>query len=190
MNKEKGLDVSFYERDTVLVAKDLLGKFLRRTTTEGERLGGMIVEVEAYLPFDDEAAHNYVGKTERNSVLFERAGLAYVHSIHRYHCIDIVTESEGIPGSVLIRAIIPQEGIDLMKLNRNKIDANGLVDGPGKICQALDITRAQNGIDITDPASEIIVIDKDVKISEKEIMTGPRVGISKATDKLLRFYLK
>jgi DNA-3-methyladenine glycosylase len=180
------LSRDFYARDTVLVAQQLLGAYLVREIS-GELLAGRIIEVEAYLGFADEASHSFKGKTKRTAVLFEEAGHTYVYSIHRYHCMDIVTEASGTPGSVLIRAIQPVAGLETMLRLRGKATPVGLTGGPGRLCQALEITRADNGIDVTLPDSPIRILPgKPVD----GILATPRVGISKATDKLLRFLVR
>lgn len=186
MNTSKTLPRSFYHRDTATVARELLGKILVRKI-DGDILSGKIVETEAYLPYDDPAAHNFIGKTPRNNVLFGEAGLTYVHSIHRYHCIDITTEKFGIPGSVLIRALEPLSEIDKMKNFRKQDQLSKLTSGPGKLCQALDIKRENNGVDVTDPESEIVILDNGS--DDHHITASVRIGISKAVDLPLRFYL-
>lgn len=178
----------YYQRDTVIVSKGLLGKFLVRVI-DGKRLVGKIVETEAYLPFDDPAAHNYIGKTTRNAVQFGEGGFTYVHSMHQVHCMDIVAETVDVPGSVLIRALEPIEGIELMMENRHTKNVQNLTNGPGKLCQALQITRELNGVDVTDEESMIIVEDGEL-IVEGRILTSKRVGISKAKDLPLRFSIK
>ncbi len=179
------LPKKFYERDTITLAKELLGKILVRKL-DGNILSGKIVETEAYLPYDDPAAHNFVGKTARNRVLFGEAGLTYVHSIHRYHCMDITVEESGVPGSVLIRALEPIEGVNQMKLLRNSEKLTSLTSGPGKLCQALNITRALNGVNVTKPESPIVLLNAE---TVSEITVAVRVGISKAIDLPLRFYI-
>lgn len=186
MESNQILPRDFYERETVTVAKDLLGKILVRKL-DGSILAGKIVETEAYLPYADPAAHNFIGKTPRNEVLFGDAGFTYVHSIHKYHCIDITTEKSSIPGSVLIRALEPLNGIDEMKKLRNLNQLTKLTSGPGKLCQALDITRILNGVDVTNPNSEINLLNN--KSKKEHITIAVRIGISKAADLPLRFYI-
>ncbi|MCB0749433.1 MAG: DNA-3-methyladenine glycosylase, partial [Ignavibacteriae bacterium] len=110
---------SFFHQSPLIVAKMLLGKILVREI-DGLKLSGRIVEVEAYEAYTDEAAHSYRGKTKRNMSLYKDAGHAYIHRIHMQNCIDIVTEPIDVPSSVLIRAIEPIEGIEIMKNNRKK----------------------------------------------------------------------
>ena len=179
----KPLKRSFFLRDTVQVAKDLLGKYLVRQL-DGAFLAGKITEVEAYLGFNDEAAHSYKGKTTRTAVIFGDAGYTYVYHIHRYHCMDIVTEGPDIPGSVLIRSIAPLAGVEIMKRLRGKETDTGLTNGPGKLCQALAVTRSDNGIDVTAEHSLIRILPGDIPA---KVVATPRIGIAKATDKLLRF---
>jgi DNA-3-methyladenine glycosylase len=178
----------FYSRNSPEVAKALLGKLLVRKVN-GIKLIGRIVETEAYLGLEDEAAHSFIGETTRNRILFGEAGYTYVHSIHRYHCIDIVAGQPNLPVSVLIRAVEPIESIELMKQNRNTTDEKNLTNGPGKLCQAFGITRIMNGIDVTDDSSEIVIYESDLNVTDDAIITSSRIGISKAKDLPLRFYI-
>lgn len=182
----KILSAEFYNRPSDIVAKELLGKILVRNL-ENVRISGRIVEVEAYLPFVDEAAHSFKGKTKRNQSLFKAAGHAYVHSIHTQNCLDVVTDKVDIPGSVLIRALEPIDGIEKMKEFRNKENLYDLTSGPGKLTKALNITKELDGVDLI--ASQALFIVDDGFVA-KDIFSGERIGISKAKDKQLRFYLK
>ncbi len=181
------LGKSFYNRDPLLVAPDLLGKVLVRKLNN-KIISGRIVEVEAYLAFTDEAAHGFVGKTARNSSLFKSAGHAYVYSIHIYNCLDFVTQDIDVPSSVLIRALEPLEGIEFMKKFRNKENLKDLTSGPGKLCQALQITKEFDGVDITNSNLNLYVVDDE--FSYGETTSGKRIGISKAKDDNFRFYVK
>lgn len=167
----------FYSRDATTVARELLGKILIRQL-DGKTIKGRIIETESYLGVDDPASHAFVGRTKRTEVIFGEAGHAYVHSIHRYFCMDIVAEKKDIAGSVLIRALLPIVAIDTK------------VDGPGKLCRSLGITKEQNGVDVTNTKSGLYVIDDGFIVKQSEIIVSPRVGITKARDKLLRFRLK
>src|SRR5690606_24700717 len=138
-----------------------------------------IVETESYLPFVDPAAHSYKGKTLRTAVLFEEAGFSYVYSIHRYFCLNVVCDEINVPGCVLIRAIEPLNGTKVMKTNRGT--SKHITNGPGRLCQALQITKDQNGIDLTNKSSELY-IDKGESVSDNQIITTTRIGISKAKD--------
>ena len=141
----------FYNRDTLIVAPELLGKLLVRRESSG-LLVGKIVETEAYRGVDDPASHSYRGKTPRNAVMFGAPGIAYVYFTYGNHyCLNAVTEDEGTPAAVLIRAVEPLEGVDLMMRNRGVEKLTEVGSGPGKLTKALQITREQNGCDLTDP---------------------------------------
>jgi len=169
----------------------LLGKVLVRRC-EGEWLSGRIVEVEAYLGDGDEAAHAYAGKTRRNEVLFGPPGFAYVYFIYGMHyCLNISCEPEGQAGSVLLRALEPLEGTGTMaRLRGVEPGANPrlLASGPGRLCQALGITRdMHNGVDVTHGHSGLHVEDDGFIAGRVAVL--PRVGIRKAADRPLRFAL-
>jgi DNA-3-methyladenine glycosylase len=184
---------SFFEAAPELVAPRLLGKLLVHRTTAGI-LAGRIVEVEAYLgPHNhppDPAAHARHGPTPRNQVLFGPPGHAYVYTIYGLHfCMNISCEKKGQAGSVLLRALEPLTGLDQMALNRGSSpDAppRMLTSGPGRLCQALGITRsAHNGLDLLHPDSPLQV--RDDGFSAPEVLITPRIGISAAVDLPLRF---
>lgn len=164
----------FYARPTVEVARDLLGRRLVRML-DGERLAGRIVEVEAYVGYDDRASHAARGRTPRNAVMFGPPGYAYVYFIYgMYHCLNVVTESEGFPAAVLIRALEPLEGLAQMRARRRSPDGL-LTNGPGRLCQALAITRAQNGADLCE--GEELFIEADAPVPAAEVVATPRVGV-------------
>src|ERR1700741_2664024 len=145
--KFKKLPRSFYLRPTLVVAKDLLGKYLVRKFRR-QYLIGKIVEVEAYLGEKDPASHAYRGITKRNEVMFREGGHLYVYFTYGMHfCSNIVTEEEGIGHAVLLRAVEPIEGVNLMMKRRNGTLEN-LTNGPAKLCQAFGITRKENGTDL------------------------------------------
>jgi DNA-3-methyladenine glycosylase len=172
---------SFYNRSAIEVARDLLGKVLIHGAT-----GGIIVETEAYLGLDDAASHAYRGITKRTEVMFGPPGHAYVYFIYgMYECVNMVAEPAGTPGAVLIRAIEPLLGIELMQTRRPTAKAlRDLGSGPGKLTIALGITRALNGADVTKGA----LLVRDRRGAEPfEIIAGPRIGISKCADLPLRF---
>jgi len=191
---------AFFEAAPDHVAPRLLGKLLVRKTTAGV-LAGRIVEVEAYMgPHNDPpdpAAHTHRGPTPRNLVLFGRAGHAYVYAIYgRYFCMNVSCEAQGLAGGVLIRALEPVTGQRQMALNRGlapeqfdwEKDAGALTSGPGRLCQALGITRPKdNGLDLLDPASSLQVRDDGFPVSEVEVTA--RIGITHAVDWPLRFAL-
>lgn len=184
----KPLERDFYDRETTLVARDLIGKYLVR------RLGvhilyGKISEVEAYLPYNDPAAHNFIGMRARTRSLFKNAGHAYMHRMHGHNLLDVVTEGIGVPGSVLIRAIEPLGGSEQMMQFRNKDTSKGLTNGPGKVCQALQIDIHFDGYDMADPAAELFIATGVEIVKPSDILQSRRIGIQKAKELLLRFYL-
>jgi len=161
------------------VAKDLLGQILVRRFEDGRVFSGAIVEVEAYTA-DDPACHAFGGKKQRCEVMFGPPGFAYVYFIYGiYHCLNVVTESDGIAGAVLIRAI------DDGALGRNQ----SKTDGPGKLCRYLEIDRTLNGIPLFD-AKQVLCIKTGRKIENKDIEVTTRIGITKAADRLWRFHVK
>ncbi|MHB1048911.1 MAG: DNA-3-methyladenine glycosylase [Bacteroidota bacterium] len=184
----KHLPRSFYTRRTLTVAKDLLGKYLVRKS--GSRyLIGMIVETEAYR-YNDPASHSYRGITERNSFMFRPGGFLYVYFTYGMHyCANVVTAREGVGEAVLIRAIEPVEGIDIMMKNRNIDDRSlkTISNGPAKCAGALGLTTRESGIDLT--KSEIFITG-GTSISRSQIVAATRIGISVGQDKLWRFYIK
>ena len=182
---------SFYLASPEVVARELLGKLITRHLN-GERLTGRIVEVEAYLGFADPAAHTFIGKTPRNAVLLGPPGFSYVYFIYGMHyCLNLSCQPEGEPGGVLIRALIPVEGLDTMARLRGlskPVNPRLLTSGPGRLCQALGITRAtHNGLDVTLAESPLQILDDGYR--PISILATPRVGITKAIDKPLRFVM-
>jgi DNA-3-methyladenine glycosylase len=186
---------SFFEHSPEQVAPTLLGKLLVHRTPAGI-IAGRIVEVEAYLgPHNDTpdpAAHSHRGPTPRNSVLFGAAGHAYLYHIYGMHfCMNISCETEGLAGSVLLRALEPVVGLDLMAANRG-LDPHAphrlLTSGPGRLCQALGLTRpTHNGLDLT-RSSSILQLRDDGCPSQEALVTV-RIGIRHAADLPLRFVL-
>jgi DNA-3-methyladenine glycosylase len=175
---------SFYQRPTAEVAKDLIGKVLVRSLN-GRRLSGVIVETEAYGHADDPASHACRGMTERNRVMFGEAGIAYVYFTYgNHHCINVSAKNGAPAGAVLIRSIEPVDGISTMKRLRGLDKSHSLTTGPGKLAQAMKITRRQNGADMTDPDSEIKIEDGP---AGRVVMATPRIGISRAADRQWRF---
>lgn len=183
------LEASFYrDRDTVSVARALLGHILCRETPEG-LAAGIIVETEAYLSKDDPACHASHGKTRRNAVMFGPPGHAYVYFIYGVHyCFNVVTGPEGSGEAVLVRALEPLYGIDLMERRRGPgKGARHLAGGPGRLCQALAIDGSLNGHDLCLPP---LWIAAGTPVKAEELAVSPRIGINRAADKLLRFYIK
>jgi DNA-3-methyladenine glycosylase len=179
----------FYLDPPNLVAPGLLGKLLIRRLGK-HTLIGRIVEVEAYIGKDDPAGHAFAGRTARNGVLFGPPGHAYVYFIYGMHyCLNVSCEPEGQAGSVLIRALEPLAGLDEMTRLRHlppAADPRLLTTGPGRLCQALDITRSeQDGVDLTDPASALYIAADGFETPG--IVVTPRIGIRKAADRPLRY---
>ncbi len=183
----------FFARDPRRVARQLLGKILVRRT-ETTTLTARIVEVEAYLGLEDSAAHAAAGHTARNSVLFGPPGHAYVYFIYGNHyCLNVSCEPEGQAGCVLFRALQPISGIEAMASARD-VEIKGprdllkLTSGPGRLCEAFGITRANdNGRDLTSPASGLWIGDDSS--GTVRIGASPRIGITKAADLPLRYFL-
>lgn len=172
-----------------VVARFLLGKLLVRKS-DGERLIGRIVETEAYFGTDDPAAHSAAGRTARTEVLFGPPGHAYVYLIYgMYSCLNVSCEPEGQAGSVLVRALEPLEGIATMAVNRGLgpgAKPSALTAGPGRLCQALAITRAHhNGMDLTNSASELQIQQDGVVVPD--VCITPRIGVRLAAERPLRF---
>lgn len=181
---------SFYTRDTRLVAQELLGKIIVRVINERTLLKAKIVETEAYLGINDPASHAFGGMRVRNAPLYGPRGHAYVYFTYgMYHCLNFVAREVDVPaGGVLIRAVEPLEGITYMEKVRHKHSTHGLTNGPGKLTQALAINRDLNGIDVTKKGA-LYALDAPL-IPDKHIVHTTRIGISKAQDDILRFYIK
>jgi DNA-3-methyladenine glycosylase len=177
MTSAARLDRHFFNRPTVQVARELLGKRLVRLE-EGERLAGIIIEAEAYRGEEDLACHAHVGYTPRTRVLYGPPGYAYVYFTYgNYWMLNFVAEREGFPAAVLIRGIAPTEGIERMAARRPRIPPKHWTDGPGKICVAMAINKAQNEADLCAPQAELFV-EEGVDINESCVTSGPRVGLN------------
>lgn len=181
----------FYLDQPEVVARKLLGKLLIRQI-DGQTLIGRIVETEAYLGNDDPAAHSFVGMTNRNSVLFGPPGRAYVYFIYgMYFCLNVSCEPVGQAGGVLFRALEPVTGLDEMASLRGlpaTASPQLLTSGPGRLCQALCITRESiNGVDLTNPDSALRIVDDG--FVPGAVTVTPRIGIRKASDMPLRFLI-
>ena len=181
----------FFARDPAQVARDLIGTFLIRFTADGRRLGGKIVETEAYLATGDPASHSARGKTARNRSMFAKPGTLYVYSIHARYCMNVATESEGIGSAVLIRAVQPFWGIQEMSAARRQTDMRKLTRGPAMLCEALGISTVDDGTDLI--GCRWLVI-RGAKQSQEQMEAGTqigcggRIGISAGVDLPLRFY--
>jgi DNA-3-methyladenine glycosylase len=184
----KPLPRSFYARHPAIVARELIGKRLVRLAPEGI-CGGRIVETEAYLSSRDPACHANRGMTPRNAAMFGPAGHAYVYMIHAKWCFNCVTEDVGLGSAVLIRALEPEGGLPLMHARRGVENVLDLTRGPARLCQALGIDRSHNDWDLT-AGTELWIEDDDLlNGTPLKILRSPRIGISAAQHRLLRFYL-
>lgn len=191
----RSLPRAFYARAPRRVARELLGKVLVRRDRDGKVRTGRIVEVEAYLGVQDPAAHAASGKTLRNAVIFGPPGHAYVYFIYGNHyCLNVSCEPAGKAGCVLFRAIEPLTGIDQMAQARGielrgPKDLRKLTSGPGRLCEAFEITRnTDNGSDLTTDAGSLWIADDGYLA--RRIGVTPRIGISKAADRPLRYILE
>lgn len=194
MHSGTKLNYNFFQRNPIIVAKELLGKILVRKSGK-YKTSGIIVETEAYLGVEDKACHAYNGKmTERTKILFGPVARAYIYPVYGfYYCLNIVSkEPERPAGSVLIRALQPLEGIKIMKKRRNykQKDIKNLTNGPSKLCIAMNIDKKLNGCDVC--GDQLYILDGK-PIPKKWIKRAKRVNIDyagEAKDWLLRFYIK
>jgi DNA-3-methyladenine glycosylase len=191
----------FFERRPQLVARQVLGQVVARTLDDGTVLAGRIVEAEAYLGADDAAAHSAAGLTPRTAVLFGPAGHAYVYFTYGMHyCMNISCEREGQAGCVLLRALEPVSGIEEMARNRklqiprsarndNPRELKLLCSGPARLCQALGIDlEGDNGKDLLSRESDLQLFDDGFRV--KKVVSTTRIGITKAAELPLRFYIE
>lgn len=190
----KKLTRDFYNRDAQIVAKELLGKMMVRKTSEGV-VKGRIVEVEVYKGTEesmDYACHAFpMKRTGRTEIMFGEAGHAYIYLIYgMYSCINIVCNEENVPECVLIRALEPVDGIELIRKRRKKEKLTALCSGPGKLCQALALTREENGLDM---CGEVFFVEESEKFSDFEMIESKRINIDyakEAVDFLWRYTIK
>ncbi len=184
--KESVLKREFFEREPDIVAKELLGKkFVRKVNNE--TLSGIIVETEAYFGEDDPASRAY----KRKSTLFynkmaSKPGTLLIYMVHNNYLLNIISHKKNEVGAVLIRAVEPVEGIDIMKKQRNKEKIKELASGPGKFTQSFKIDKKQDGIDITSEKGEIYILDEK---REVKIKTSKRIGVKKDMKRNLRFFI-
>jgi len=190
--KFKPLDPDFYRHSAAIVAPTLLGHFLVRRTPDG-MCGGVIVETEAYLA-DDPASHSYGRKTPRNQIMYGPPGRAYVYFIYGNHWFfNAVCQPTGVAEAVLVRAIEPLFGKEMMSAARKVKNEVQLANGPGKLCQAMSIGRELNGADLSDPESPVFITRnpglKQFLESRGPTVTTTRIGLTKSAHLPLRFYL-
>ncbi len=171
----------FIRKDTLRVARDLIGKLLVVPTSDGRRVSGMIVETEAYLGQMDKAAHSYGGRrTARNEITYAEGGHVYVFFVYGiYYQLNLVTGLAEHPHVVLVRAVEPVEGIEIMRERRGEMKDWNLTSGPGKLCIAFGITRELNGEDLL---GDRIWVEEYRNFKKPEIETGPRIGINYAEE--------
>jgi DNA-3-methyladenine glycosylase len=173
------LTKDFFARSVHAVAPDLIG-----VTLLVDGVGGTIVEVEAY-DHEDPAAHGYGGRTQRNASMFGPPGHAYVYRSYGIHwCLNLVSEEAGVASAVLLRALEPTHGIEEMRTRRGLDDERLLASGPGRLCQALAVTRDHDGLALDRPPFEL-----HARTREPEIVTGARIGITKAAERPWRYAL-
>ena len=184
----KVLPAAFYDRDTEHVSRELLGCVLECTTVEG-KASGIIVETEAYVGEHDPACHAAAGRTRRTDPLYGRPGIAYVYFIYgMYWCVNAVTRAEGLPSAVLIRALEPLTGIELMRARRGPARSDReLTNGPGKLCIALGIGREHNGASLQ--RGPLLIRDGE-RVADRDVVVASRIGIKKAADWPLRWYIR
>lgn len=189
MLKYKPVNIDFFKKDTILVSKQLLGKILVRKIDKKSYISGKIVEVEAYIGEHDPACHAFQKVSGRSSVLYEDGGTIYVYFIYgNYYCFNIVTEKKGIGCAVLIRAVEPVEGIEIMKEFRPNIkNIYDITNGPSKLCLAFDIDKKFNNRKLSENG---IFVSEPLKNEKFVIKTSKRIGIVKGADFPYRFFIK
>ena len=191
--KSLKLPREFYTRPNVLtVARDLLGKLLVVPDEDGQRVSGMIVEVEAYRGPEDRASHAYGGRrTKRTETMYREGGVAYVYFVYgMYYQFNVVCNVTDIPHAILVRALEPVEGIELMRERRHRHPDHNLTNGPGKLCIALNIDRALDGADLL---GDRVWVEEFKSVSPRRIAKGPRIGIDYAQEwieKPWRFWIR
>lgn len=184
MNAPRPLTRDWFERETRLVAQSLLGCLLVAESAAG-RTVGRIVETEAYLGATDAASHAAMYKTERVAIMSAEAGFTYVYRSYGIHAMmNVVAKPPGEAGAVLVRALEPVEGIALMQIRRGLDDPRALCSGPGKLCQAMGITLADHGVDLT--LGRRIWLEAGV--GPVSMTQGPRIGITRAVDDPFRYW--
>ncbi len=189
----------FFDGSAESVAERLLGSLLVRSV-DGNRLSGIVVEVEAYLSQDDAASHSAIGLRKRNASMFKPAGHLYVYTIHTRHCMNIVTQSQGVGSAVLIRAVEPMEGMEIMSKLRNvRLDEaesfkatqlRSLTSGPGRLCQAISVDLQLDGIDLNNSEEVWFEPPPQAVLKKKWKATrSSRIGISKSVELPLRWFI-
>jgi DNA-3-methyladenine glycosylase len=183
--------VSFYERPTLEVLKDLIGKVLVRIS-EGGKTSGIIVEAEAYRGEDDPASYAHTGRTKRSEKLYGPPARSFIHLTYgMHHLLNVVTERKGFPAAVLIRALEPLQGISLMKERRGTDEIVNLCSGPAKLSQSMEIDLSLNGLRISSRKSPLFIRRaKKGETREGTLLWRPRIGIREGRERLWRAYLE
>ncbi len=177
---------SFYNRDTLEVAQDILGKYIVYNSPSGE-ISARIVEVEAYIGENDPACHAARGMTSRNEIMFGQAGFSYIYLIYgMYNCLNFVTEKKGFPAALLLRAAEIVDGFEVVVKNNPQKSKSRILSGPGLFCKAFGLTKEHNGLDLT---QEILYVESHDN-NKVEIIQSERIGISNGKEHLWRFYDK
>lgn len=185
MTLSRPLPRSFYDRPTLEVARDLLGKILLFNSPE-KQLSARIVETEAYIGQDDPACHAARGQTPRNKIMFGPPGFSYIYFIYgMYYCFNVVTEPAGFPAAVLVRAAEPLTGQDSMRVRSPKGPPEKVLSGPGKLCRSFGLTKEHSGLDLTGPTVQVLEGDR----KESEIVCSQRIGIKVGVELPYRYYL-
>lgn len=183
MTRARRLPRSFFNRPTLTVAEELIGKYLVYRV-EGQTISGRIVEVEAYIGEDDPACHAAPGMTKRNAIMYGPPGFAYIYFIYgMYNCMNVVTERKGFPAAVLIRAAEPVDGVELMADRSGKTPHRLMMSGPGRLCRAFGLTTEHSGMDMCGRTLHF----QDRGDAGSKILRSSRIGIRKGTDRLWRF---
>jgi len=187
-NRYKLIEKKLYLKDTITIAKELLGCVITKEMPN-YTLSARIVETEAYLGSEDPACHAYKKLTKRNQPMFEEGGISYVYFIYgNYYCFNVVTENRGVGAAVLIRAVEPIEGIEYMRKNRDYTSSDiNLTNGPAKFCMAFDIKRRDNSLYLTEDRIKIYRRRKREKFT---IAVSQRIGIKEGTELPYRFFIK
>ena len=186
MDSEKILPRSFYGRDTATVAREMLGKRLIRRF-EGVSMEGIIVETEAYYGLQDPASRAFSGRKNYNKNMWEEPGRVFIYNVHKYWMFNVVAHEPGEIGAMLVRAVEPTRGVEIMLRNRPVEDSRGLTSGPGKLTIAFGMGMGLHGQDVTDTRSEVCIVDGEL---EHEIGTSRRIGVTRDLDVDLRFFAK
>lgn len=187
MGRSAKLARDFYTRpDTLGVARELLGKRLVVPAQGGARVSGRIVEVEAYLGAEDRAAHSFGGRrTRRTETMYAVGGTAYVFFVYgMHHQFNVVTGPEGLPHAILVRAVEPEEGIEVMRQRRPVLKERELTSGPGKLCRALGLDLSFDGADLL--GRRVWVEDARAEVAPAQVASGPRIGVDYAGEDALK----